>query len=682
MSVKRSKQILGLFSILIMLHHLGQKTSAFWVPDSVRQHGLEPFVPIGYLVVSFFFFCSGYGLIKSARSKKDYFEGFLVKRLNRILLVFVLTQIIWGAMRISKHVTALPLNPYSWFVYTIIILYFGFYFIYKKENRYSHILMAAWILLYSIICYVLVLGNWWFNASPVFLLGIIIADKEGKKTGEEADKELDKMPGIKSIIILGVLFIICFAVTELGDKIYHAIGMSSYSLYNLIKVLLQIVAASAFSMLIYYLAQKMGESKGGKAGKEFSFFGSFTLEFYLIHGLFVQIFGHHFIDDTTRPVFYIKNVFLYVIVVFVLSTASAFALRKLTDFIISFHSSSKAFQKFTTDMARIAFILLIIAVAATVISTIYRASSSKKAFAEAEKYKDENIKMINVNGTDVAVYDAGEGEYTVVLLSSDVVPCPTVHAKPFADEMSKDYRVVMFDYPGTGFSGDSSDERTSDFYADLTRGVLDELGIKDNIILVSHLLSGAYAYKFIEKYPEGVAGMVGVDSVVPHIAPHFLDQAHGSEDEFRWYAKRYAGITRVKQTVLAKTGLMGAQLPMYEFIYGSKEMQELIPVMKEMYIKDYNRGAHLEENKNAYDNLLTVKDYKVPEDLPTAFLLTDYMKDMNAYSINWKKAYELMITNEDIQSVTVINGDPYVIYYNPEIIKQKTDELTAAGKFD
>ena len=58
------------------------------------------------------------------------------------------------------------------------------------------------------------------------------------------------------------------------------------------------------------------------------------------------------------------------------------------------------------------------------------------------------------------------------------------------------------------------------------------------------------------------------------------------------------------------------------------------------------------------------------------------MKDMNAYSINWKKAYELMITNEDIQSVTVINGDPYVIYYNPEIIKQKTDELRAAGKFD
>ena len=327
-------------------------------------------------------------------------------------------------------------------------------------------------------------------------------------------------------------------------------------------------------------------------------------------------------------------------------------------------------------------ILLIIAAIVTVISTVYRASSSKKAFAEAENYKDQNIKMINVKGIDVAVYDAGEGEYTVVLLSSDVVPCPTVHAKPFADEMSKDYRVVMFDYPGTGFSGDSSDERTSDFYADLTKGVLDELGVKDNIILVPHLLSGIYAYRFAEKYPEGVAGLVGVDSVVPHIAPHFLDQTHGSEDEFRWYAKRYAGITRVKQTVLAKTGLMGAQLPMYEFIYGSKEMQELIPVMKEMYIKDYNRGAYLEENKNAYDNLLTIKGYKVPKDLPTAFLLTDYMKDMNAYSINWKKAYELMITNEDIQSVTVINGDPYVIYYNPEIIKQKTDELRAAGKFD
>ena len=133
MSVKRSKRILGLFAVLIMMHHLGQKTSAFWVPATVRQHGLEVFVPIGYLLVSFFFFCSGYGLTKSMRAKEDYFKGFLVKRLNRILFTFLVTEIVWLFARISKEAVWLSLNPYSWFIYTIIILYVGFFYLNRDD---------------------------------------------------------------------------------------------------------------------------------------------------------------------------------------------------------------------------------------------------------------------------------------------------------------------------------------------------------------------------------------------------------------------------------------------------------------------------------------------------------------------------------------------------------------------
>ena len=34
-----------------------------------------------------------------------------------------------------------------------------------------------------------------------------------------------------------------------------------------------------------------------------------------------------------------------------------------------------------------------------------------------------------------------------------------------------------------------------------------------------------------------------------------------------------------------------------------------------------------------------------------------------------------MITNKEIQSVEIISGNPYVIYYNPDIIAKKIDEL-------
>jgi membrane-bound acyltransferase YfiQ involved in biofilm formation len=178
MSKKTSKRILGLFAILIMMHHLAQKTSAFWIPDVYRQPGLGAFVPIGYPVVSFFFFCSGYGLIKQLRKKEDYMNGFLIRRLNRLLLVFVLTQIIFLLVRFAFEAVDLPLNPYSWFVYTILILYVGFFLIYRKNRRTDLLFMALWILGYSVVCHILVTGNWWINTAPVFLLGIYAADHE------------------------------------------------------------------------------------------------------------------------------------------------------------------------------------------------------------------------------------------------------------------------------------------------------------------------------------------------------------------------------------------------------------------------------------------------------------------------------------------------------------------------
>ena len=44
------------------------------------------------------------------------------------------------------------------------------------------------------------------------------------------------------------------------------------------------------------------------------FFGGITLEFYLIHGLFVELFGYSFLD-VSKSLYYIKNVPIYIVVV-------------------------------------------------------------------------------------------------------------------------------------------------------------------------------------------------------------------------------------------------------------------------------------------------------------------------------------------------------------------------------
>lgn len=675
MSIKKSKRILGLFAILIMMHHLGQKTSAFWVPETVRQHGLEIFVPIGYLLVSFFFFCSGYGLAKSMRTKEDYFKGFLVKRLNRILFVFLVTQIIWLFSRIAKDAVWMPFNPYSWYVYTIIVLYIGFFLIYRKDNKYSLLLMTVWILGYSAVCYIMITGNWWYNSALVFVLGIYMADRENKKDRDidPGEEKISKKNKIVELCILAVIMIAAFIISENGANIYNLLHMRNYSLINAVIVVLQITAGACFSLIIYHLLAGT-EGKDNIFSKILDFYGSMTLEFYLIHGLFVQVFGHHFINDSTPPICYIKNVFLYVIVVFAISTASAFVIKKAGDIITAFYKRSEGFRKFCTDQKKLAKIVLILFAVFTVFHGYNRYKSSKEAEAKLEEYKTE-LTFVSAGGTEVAAYVAGEGDYTVVLLGADDDPCSTLYLRPLADKLTDTFRVVIIDYPGKGYSKESDAERTADFYADTIHDTLNQLGVTDNIILCPTQLSAIYAYRYIEKYPDGLAGFVGIDAVVPGIAKRFLDGNYSSVDEYRWFMKRMKRLDTIKQTALVVTGYINFQFPVYDYLFHGSGMKEYYPVMEEMHVRRYMRDGHLEEVGNVYDNCMVVDGYKLPEDLPAVFLLDNYIKSNELYGLNWENEYKKMITDSGKQTITILDGNPYVVYYNPGVIAKLIDEF-------
>ena len=291
--------------------------------------------------------------------------------------------------------------------------------------------------------------------------------------------------------------------------------------------------------------------------------------------------------------------------------------------------------------------------------------------------------MVNAGGREVAVYTgssetdrkAGGEAPAIVFFSSDSLPGATLHLKPLADLLAKDYRVIVIDYPGTGYSPDTDGERSADFYADLVKATLDEMGIKDNIVLAAHLLSGLYAYRYIEKYPEGIRGLIGVDAVVPEVGPHYLGGGYSSIDEYKWYLDRYAGAEGRSQVFLVRTGYVAAQMPFYEAMYPTKSMEPYIPVLEKIYVENYHRGAHLEEYRKAYDNCMTVMDFRLPEDVPAMFLLSSYIRNANPYGVNWLTEYNRIITDKEKQYVSVMNGDPYRIYYDPKFMKQKIDEF-------
>ena len=684
------------------MHHLAQKTSASWVPAKYRQPGLEIFVPIGYLLVSFFFFSSGYGLTKSRMKKEDYFDGFLIRRLDPILFAYAVTNLIYLEVRFLYSYVYTPLNPYSWYICAITILYTGFYFIYRKGRKHPALLMTLVILSYSIICYVRLNGDWWINSPPVFLVGILFAENEEKIISFISRKKK------ACELCLLIVFLICFVITEKSGGVYALIkglipGIAfSYYWINIPCVLLQVVACSCFSVLVYVLLtdprkheQTEAEASGQTVRKRFrdtmirkteqffGFFGAMTLEFYLIHGLFVQFFGHNFFDDKKIHVCYIRNVFLYVLVVFICSAIAAFLLKKLYRLVSDLYGQLPMFRKIFRDVLIIALVVAAGLVVFTGGYTVYRHSLSAGLQPELNEFRDRSITFADVHGKKVSTLVEGDGRYTVVILGSESDPCPTLDYRPLTERLlsketedgKKLFRTVTIDFPGKGFSEDSDEERTLSFFTDTIHETLKSLKVDEKFILVADQASALYAFDYMNTYPDDVSAFVGFNPYFPSLARHYLEGNFRNDDEYAWYLKRLVRYEQMDQKFLCATGYVRFQSPVYNYLFYGSGLGDDYDIMEDMYIKRYMQKAQVNEELHLYENTVSLKGYRFPEDLPISILLADDIRDHDYFELDWRKEYNKIITNTDIQTVSIIEGDPGAVFDNPSIFARKIEVL-------
>ena len=97
---------------------------------------------------------------------------------------------------------------------------------------------------------------------------------------------------------------------------------------RVISVSSQAVLTTWFVLCVLLLSMKL------KVGNKFiNFMGTITLEFYLIHGLFVELFGWQF-DGGVRSPYHPKYVIVYVLLVFALGLPSAVLLKKFHTFVL------------------------------------------------------------------------------------------------------------------------------------------------------------------------------------------------------------------------------------------------------------------------------------------------------------------------------------------------------------
>ena len=340
-SLGQTRNLLGITALGVILHHMAQKTCAPWLPVGVRVNGLNFFLDLGFLFVGTFLFCSGLGLYRSLHARPDYLKGFLRRRILWIVTAFYLSEWIYTAVRLLMGEKMNPLhvlwylsglhlaNQYAWYVAAIPFFYLAFWaaFRFCKREGTAIFLVFAFTLAYTVTGALIdhqndwwMRGEWWYNSILLFPLGLLFGRYEKQLT---------------SFFRKGYWFWLLLSVAALvllfrqSDYLvnsrwgYHGEGTALKVPHRLMSAGMQWLVCIAYVASCFLLMMKV--KTGNRA---LAWLGGMTLELYLTHGLFVELFGYSFFD-VAASAFRIKKVPLYIAAVLGCTIPAAMGFRWL-----------------------------------------------------------------------------------------------------------------------------------------------------------------------------------------------------------------------------------------------------------------------------------------------------------------------------------------------------------------
>ncbi len=201
-----SKEMQGLLAIFIIFHQTVITLDHF----GIRGNQMRPFFDYyyyGILPVAFFFFCSGFGLVKRWMTDPDYLKGFMRRRIFTVLVPFFicnyiyLTDAIIANIQNGKSFASMEvicsffgvflINNQMWFAVEIMLLYVMFRLVFSRVRKpLTGIALMTGVVLVMIVIGLLsghsdsnvmsywFKGEWWYNTILMFPLGMLYAYKE------------------------------------------------------------------------------------------------------------------------------------------------------------------------------------------------------------------------------------------------------------------------------------------------------------------------------------------------------------------------------------------------------------------------------------------------------------------------------------------------------------------------
>lgn len=275
-------------------------------------------------------------------------------------------------------------------------------------------------------------------------------------------------------------------------------------------------------------------------------------------------------------------------------------------------------------------------------------ANHKSKLKNEKEYLVAPGQMVEVNGHKMHVYVYGneEAEDTLVFMHSTAIVDDSIALQPLFDELKDDYRLVLIERSGYGFSEVSNSPRDIDTILEDSRAALKEAKIMSEVTLVPIGTGCIEAFHWADKYPDEVKNIIGINVTYP-------DQfASITQDE-------YCGFFDYLMVKFYKIGgqrLLKSVYPADQFdLYSDMQMK-----VREALV---SRGGYTEDMYNedlaTVDNANYVAEEGFPENVNIYMiyanpLMEPYLSDNEEVSESYNKQKEI---NEDFDYINAYNEE-------------------------
>lgn len=273
LSKEYTSAIRGICAIAIMLAHIRRTSFPLF----------EVFNYVGAPIVAVFLFLSGYGIVTRIQQvgANKYMNGFLTKRCLPLFVEFVFVCLLYYAVKLAltgnfEFLKTGVTSPHSWYIIMIELLYilmFIGYLIFKDNLKALISFVTIAEILIIVLLSVFKVGEYWYVSLLGFSAGMICSSMNIKKE--------------KSFLVL-VIFGIIAGISTLGElvlKDHESLIILWAMLYN--------ASTLSLAVVVLFVGRYVRFNN-----PVFVFLGSISLEIYLLHGVFEELFkGIGFINN-------------------------------------------------------------------------------------------------------------------------------------------------------------------------------------------------------------------------------------------------------------------------------------------------------------------------------------------------------------------------------------------------